>query len=142
MVDCIDRFSGQYRFLSNFYLCKVEYKGIIFPSTENAYQAAKARRKRDMIPFVDLTPSQAKELGRTINLREDWVKVKKLVMFTVCNRKFKIPRLRKCLLETGDAYLEEGNTWNDTYWGVCRGEGLNNLGKILMRIRANIRKER
>ncbi len=39
------------------------------------------------------------------------------------------------LLATGDAELIEGNTWNDTEWGICNGIGDNKLGKILMRIR-------
>ncbi len=34
--------------------------------------------------------------------------------------------------------LVEGNWWNDTFWGVCNGEGQNNLGKILMKIRKEI----
>lgn len=27
------------------------------------------------------------------------------------------------LLSTGTAQLIEGNTWNDQFWGVCRGRG-------------------
>lgn len=37
------------------------------------------------------------------------------------------PELKALLIKTGDAYLEETNTWHDTYWGVCNGKGLNNL---------------
>ena len=43
--------------------------------------------------------------------------------------------LRKKLLETGDRYLEETNWWGDDFWGVCNGEGRNELGKILMKVR-------
>ena len=39
------------------------------------------------------------------------------------------------LLSTGNAELIEGNWWNDTFWGICRGKGENHLGKILMNIR-------
>ena len=45
------------------------------------------------------------------------------------------PVLAEKLLATGDDELVEFNTWNDKYWGVCRGEGENKLGKVLMRIR-------
>ena len=48
------------------------------------------------------------------------------------------PGLKEKLINTGDAYLEETNTWNDTFWGVCKGKGQNNLGKILMKIRAEL----
>ena len=43
------------------------------------------------------------------------------------------------LLATGDAYLEEGNTWGDRVWGTVNGSGANRLGVILMQIRAEIK---
>lgn len=47
------------------------------------------------------------------------------------------------LLATGDAVLKEGNTWNDVFWGVSlkTGQGENNLGKILMRVREKLHSE-
>lgn len=44
------------------------------------------------------------------------------------------------LLATGTRYLEETNTWGDTYWGVCEGKGLNMLGKTLMQVRDELRR--
>lgn len=38
----IDRFSGEYRFLSNFYLAEVELDGEVYPTVEHAFQAAKS----------------------------------------------------------------------------------------------------
>ena len=38
-----------------------------------------------------------------------------------------------------DEYLEEGNNWGDKVWGTVNGEGENNLGKILMRVRKELR---
>ena len=35
----------------------------------------------------------------------------------------------------------EGNNWNDTFWGVCRGKGRNELGKVLMKVRSELSKE-
>ena len=46
--------------------------------------------------------------------------------------------LQKKLLETDDAILIEGNTWGDTYWGMCAGIGENKLGQLLMKIREEI----
>ena len=45
------------------------------------------------------------------------------------------------LIKTGDQELIEGNYWNDTYWGVCKGVGQNKLGKILMRVREELKNE-
>ena len=44
------------------------------------------------------------------------------------------------LLDTGDLYIEETNSWGDTFWGVCEGKGQNVLGNILMGIRTDLRK--
>lgn len=39
----------------------------------------------------------------------------------------------------GDASSDncrEGNTWGDTFWGICGGQGSNMLGQLLMDVRA------
>ena len=46
--------------------------------------------------------------------------------------------LKEKLLATSDRLLVEGNTWNDRFWGVCKGKGANHLGKLLMKIRAEL----
>ena len=52
-------------------------------------------------------------------------------------RKFEQEPFKTKLKETGDQHIQEGNRWNDTFWGVSlvSGEGENNLGKIIMKIR-------
>lgn len=47
--------------------------------------------------------------------------------------------LREALLATGDAVLVEGNWWGDTFFGVCRGEGENWLGRMLMQVREELK---
>lgn len=57
-------------------------------------------------------------------------------MREVVECKFKQNRwLMQKLMSTGKTQLVEGNNWNDTFWGVYKGEGENMLGKILMEIR-------
>jgi len=46
--------------------------------------------------------------------------------------------LKEELLATEDWELIEGNTWNDSFWGVCQRKGENHLGKILMKIRKEL----
>jgi predicted NAD-dependent protein-ADP-ribosyltransferase YbiA (DUF1768 family) len=58
--------------------------------------------------------------------------------------KFKQEDLKQMLLDTGDQELIEGNFWHDNFFGVCScgaclGKGQNNLGKILMKIREEVR---
>ncbi len=85
------------------------------------------------------TPGQAKRAGLRLRLRFDWPAIKLGVMSTGLDAKFQIPELRDKLLATGNAELVEGNSWNDTYWGMCRGVGDNHLGKLLMKIRAELK---
>jgi ribA/ribD-fused uncharacterized protein len=138
MATTIREFSGQYRFLSNFWSCFVRYEGITYPSVENAYQAAKMRNKKDRIRFKYIKSSEAKQLGKLLPMRKDWEHVKKQVMYELVDQKFKDTKLREMLLNTGKAKIEEGNWWGDTYWGTVNGEGENNLGKILIRVRSEI----
>ncbi len=136
----IDRFRGDHAFLSNFHRAPFEWRGKVWPTSEAAFQAAKTRdeRMRDRIRSAH-SPAAAKRLGRRADLRCDWEHVKDDVMHSVLAARFAVPELRDALLATGDAELVEGNTWGDTYWGVCDGRGLNRLGRTLMRIRDDIR---
>lgn len=134
----INSFTDNYFFLSNFYPCRVVYKGVIYGSSEAAFHAQKdLNRSKE---FINLTPREAKAFGRSVHLREDWESVKDRIMEEVVRCKFdQNPHLKEKLLSTGDAELIEGNTWHDTYWGVDNGIGENHLGKILMKIRNDLK---
>lgn len=132
----IRRFFGEYRFLSNFYPVTVPMDGLDYSSVEHAYQAAKTTSRKDRKAISECTtPGEAKKLGQKVEMRPDWDDVKISIMRDLLKKKFSYRRLKKALLETGDAYLEEGNTWGDRFWGVCNDIGENNLGKLLMEIR-------
>lgn len=152
-------FFDKHRFSSNFHLHSIEYEGVLYPSNENAYHAAKTFDKNLRLEFAALTPTQAKSKGRQISLREDWLRplhdeeiiwyqmkplveqVRDKIMYDLNVIKFSNPYLKNLLLETGDKYLEETNWWKDDYWGVCNGTGLNKLGRILMKIRDDAKKK-
>lgn len=138
--NTIDYFWDEHRFLSNFDKVPISYEGITYPTSENAFQAAKSLNPDIRKEFVNLTPGQAKKKGRHIDLRPDWETVKLQIMEDILRIKFTTPRYKQLLLNTGDAVLIEGNTWNDTYWGVCNGVGENHLGQLLMKIRNEINK--
>lgn len=135
----IDNFYGEYRFLSNFWPSPIELDRMIYPTVEHAFQAAKTdnRPERERIAALP-TPGSAKRAGRKVALRPDWEHVKVAVMEDLVRRKFSDPDLAARLLATGAEELVEGNTWNDCFWGVCRGQGRNELGQILMKVRAEL----
>lgn len=145
----IDSFTRDYFFLSNFYNVYLEYEGIIYCSTEAAFQAAKSLDISEKMRIARMSPSDAKRAGRKIQLRPDWEEIKDKVMYDVCYEKFTnndALHLKERLLETGKEELIEGNTWHDNYWGNCTCEkckniaGQNKLGKILMEIRKELLK--
>lgn len=133
-------FFGPFRWLSNFHYANVELDGVLYTTNEHAYQAAK-HLDLDYRAFIGrLTkPRDAMVAGRDRPARQGWDEMKYDVMWDLNAQKFSNhPKLREMLLETGDAYLEETNSWGDIYWGVCNGVGQNNLGKILMDVRSKI----
>lgn len=147
MMKMIDKFDGEFAFLSNFYPSAISDGYTTFPTVEHYFQACKCEYMDDYDAIAAApTPGQAKRLGRQAVLRDDWEQNKLNVMETALRKKFAIPSLRKQLLATGDAYLVEGNFWHDNTWGDCACEkckhvhGQNNLGKLLMKIRADIKK--
>lgn len=136
--DAITRFTGAYSFLSNFHPSQVEWMGVDAPTVEHAFQLAKtldAKMRREIAEAT--SPGQAKRLGRRVQLRPGWEDAKCAVMGALLVQKFtRHPDLAQALLATGRVQLVEGNDWGDSFWGVCRGHGRNQLGIQLMEVRA------
>lgn len=134
----ISSFSGKHFFLSNFYPCSVSYEGIVFPSSEHAYVAAKSDDIRDREYIATISSAgKAKQYSRRLILRDGWDSIRLGVMRDIVSIKFSSDHyLRDSLINTGSEELVEGNYWGDTFWGQSPiGTGQNNLGKILMEIR-------
>lgn len=144
----IIEFDKEYAFLSNFYDAPCEFEGIVYPTVEHAFQAAKTLDIEKRKEFAAAsTPGKAKRMGRSVDLRSDWEEVKTDVMRDCLRSKFTEPGLRKLLLATGSEELMEGNWWHDNTWGNCLCDeclnipGRNMLGMLLMEIRKEIRYE-
>jgi len=138
-VAVIESFSGEHRFLSNFWPATVQFDGETYPSVEHAYQAAKtsdraARRTVREAPG----PAAAKRLGATVPLDPGWDEHRIPVMRDLLRQKFAHPELGARLLGTGSTVLIEGNDWGDRFWGVD-GTGTNHLGNLLMAERDRLR---
>jgi ribA/ribD-fused uncharacterized protein len=134
-------FFGSFKFLSNFYPCAIGMGELVFPSIEHAYQSYKypEHQRRQ---FVEITAGQSKKLGKIapdFNAKK-WNKVKYDLMYELNWTKYSNnPVLQEKLLLTEGCILEERNNWQDIDWGTNeKGEGENNLGKILMRVREKL----
>ena len=126
--------------LSNFQSLPIRVSGVSYPTLEHAYQASKTLipAEREHIAQAK-TPAEAKKLGRAVTLRENWDELRLTVMERLLRVKFREASYRDALIATGEALIVEGNTWNDTFFGVCRGLGENHLGRLLMELRNEFR---
>lgn len=145
----IDSFSGDNRYLSNFYQTEVPYKGLVFPSSEYAFAAAKTDDPEDHLIISQLpTSREAKSYGRNVDLIGNWEVVKFAEMSKIVDAKFRnSDSIRYRLIDTSNAILIEGNTWHDQIWGSCfcskhkNLPGDNALGVILMHTRMTLKAE-
>ena len=142
-VSITDFHTEPYCFLSNFYEVRVVYGGLTFGSSEAAFQAQKCMTEEEKAQFTQYGPGKSKGMGRRVKLRPDWEQVKLGIMEEIVRAKFtQHPELAVRLLQTGGRVLVEGNHWGDTFWGVDSrtGQGENHMGRILMKIREELRR--
>ena len=155
-MNSINRFDGKWEFLSNFYSVLIEYQGIKYPSVEHYYVAQKCKNDQ-MVNGVYYTPSDFKEMiskrsnpgyvkkiGQKMKVRSDWESKKLEFMNWGVREKFKNEELKELLSSTDNLMLIEGNFWHDNFYGQCScikcaNKGQNHLGKILMKIRDELR---
>lgn len=150
MANDIHRFDKPYDWLSNFYPCA----GFPAPTLEHMYQAMKFIERAPRIYALILrqpTPGRTKAIAARSkhHISLTWKEDNREIMRSLLHVKFHWainPGLAEQLVDTGDAFLIEGNTWHDTYWGVCecskhRGDGANHLGQLLMFRRHELQQE-
>lgn len=136
-----------YGFCSNFYRSSFEWRGYEWATSEHAYQAAKFFETdpewAELIAEDD-NPWAAKKMGssREHPIPEDWDDKRVEVMLDVVRAKFAQNQdLAEQLLETGDERIEE-DFYKDSFWANGGdGTGKNILGRILMKVRAELKEE-
>jgi len=159
----IERFRGPNFYLSNMYPLDTWIKtdqGILVPTSEHAYQAAKfldprihklvARTRRmlgdERIRADGIAAKEIAEVceGFGMELRPDWEVAKRGIMLEIVRRKFiHNPDIAEKLMNTDNEEIVEGNDWGDRYWGVDpigSDNGENHLGRIHMQIRNELQK--
>jgi hypothetical protein len=135
-----------YGCFSNFSPHPIQLDGLYWPTVEHYYQSQKFVGTEDelLIPVIRgvPTPMDAATLGRdrTRKLRRDWEQVKQQVMWQGVLTKFlTYGDIQVILLDTGEELIVEDSP-TDYYWGCGQDKtGQNQLGKILMNVRQEIR---
>lgn len=138
LQEDILQFNKQYSWLSNFSPCSIELDSIIYKSVEHAYMSAKSDdeqwkyfcAKEDLARIV-------KNKSKSIILKDNWNSIKVDIMYNCLLQKYTQEPYKSLLKNTGDCFIQEGNTWKDTFWGVdlSTSNGKNMLGTLIMNIR-------
>jgi len=139
----IKEFQKEYRWLSNFTLVDISFNSITYPSVEHAYCSFKSNDLEWKKTCADknITSAQIKKLAKSIKVVDNWDDIKLSIMEKCIDQKYNQEPFKTLLLETKNEMIQEGNYWNDTYWGFClkTNKGKNNLGKLLMEKRKQLR---
>ncbi|KAI7736071.1 hypothetical protein M8C21_023688 [Ambrosia artemisiifolia] len=123
---------------------------VTWSSVEHYYQAHKfvGSSNPNALSYIEAirsakSPEEAARMGRKTQrehpdtVRADWESKKTEVMYKALKCKFSIyPHLNSMLLSTSGCILVEASP-HDLFWGGGRdGEGLNYLGRLLMKLRS------
>lgn len=135
-----------YGCFSNFSPHSIQMEGELWLTSEHYYQAQKfvGTRDRHLCRLIQQasSPEKAAAIGRdpTYTVRQDWHTLKPGIMYNAVLTKFTTyPDLMALLLGTNEELIVE-NSPTDDYWGCGpNGLGQNQLGKVLMRIRQELR---
>lgn len=137
-----------YGAFSNLYRRAIVFEDQVFKTSEHAYQAGKAR-KPEVKAWLMAAPSPALLAMAAHGLyywdiAPGWSRTKFDRMRAVLEAKFSQHEdLRDLLLSTGDAKLIETATVDNPVnrlWGEVNGVGENMLGRMLMELRAKLRR--
>jgi len=130
-------------YLNNFYRSRMFIYGRWWNNVEAPYQSQKTFDLSEKLAILDAdTPRKARDLGQKLTMRPDWDKVKESVMHECVLAKFLQNQIiRASLKMTGKEEIVEDSPV-DYYWGCgADGTGQNMLGKILMRVREELKGE-
>ena len=131
-------------YMGNFWKARFFVYGRWWDNVEAAFQAQKTPVEAEVLAIQNASkPMEARNLGQKCVLRENWDEIKRSVMKECCMAKFlQHADLRKQLIETGNEDLIEDSKI-DWWWGCgADGKGRNELGKILMEVREELKGEK
>jgi len=132
-----------YDVLNNFSANAVELDGVLYPTSEHAYQAAKCtdpEGKKEIIGAK--SPLLAKEVSNkkyAASKDPNWNNVKLNTMEHILRAKLKQHQeVHDALIKSGDEEIAEDSPVNN-FWGRGKdGTGENQLGELWMKIRSEL----
>ena len=124
---------------SNFSSFKVEWKGVLWMTSEHAYQAAKFNDEKIVKEIREsISAHDSKKTAHKYRdlVREDWDDIKLKIMEKIIEAKLaQHSFIQKRLKETKNREIIEDSS-KDSFWGWGPDKkGENHLGKIWMKLR-------
>ena len=145
MDEVIGFYPREFYPFDNFSSFKVEWNGYLYASVEEAYQAASFMGSDEELVEKIKKSHSADEAQRIAyanrdKRREDWDDFKVSIMEELLRLKIEQnPYVKKKLLQTGDYMIVEDSPKDDFWgWGPNRN-GQNNLGKLWMKLREELK---
>ena len=143
--DYIGFYNREFYCLDNASAFRVEFNGVKFATAEAAYQAQAFVTTEPGIAYRIFEAPSAYEAKMIAHVnhdlrRADWDEVKVQVMESVLRAKLaQHPFVKQKLLETGDCPIVEDSP-TDSFWGCgADRQGRNEMGKLWMKLRAELR---
>lgn len=124
----------------------MKWKRYLWPTLEHAYQSERSDEPgfKEKIKNTRSAHDAFKlAMANKDKYKENWDNIKLDVMKDILRAKVaQHSYVKKKLLESGNKELIE-NSWRDDYWGWGENkDGENNLGKLWMEVREEIRKNK
>ncbi len=144
MMRKIFFYESTYYLFSNFSAHAIEYNGVLYKTSEHAYQATKFddKKLRNEI-ILSRSPLEAKNTAYKYKdfIKKDWHDVKVKIMYEIVKTKvLQHKEVKDVLMNTKNDEIIE-NSPIDYFWGCGKDKtGQNQLGKILMKIRDELKK--
>ena len=145
-MEAVRFYNQWYDVLNNFSPHAVEIEGTIYPTAEHAYQTAKCTSAEGKAAITAARSPMLAKIAANQTFasarREDWKKVKVDVMENVLRAKLtQHDEVHQALIRSGTADIAEDSPV-DSFWGLgADGNGQNMLGKLWMKLRAELSEE-
>lgn len=138
----ISAFVNEYEFLSNEYECQIPISEdeLVFSNITSALIAKKSNDIGTRRKFTRFSAAKARKKESSIPENDYWEENKDDILYSLLKIKFTHNEdLKSKLLETYPCELINNVSYPDTYYGIRFGEGKNILGKLLMKLREELR---
>jgi len=146
LEDKIFFYPKEFYVFDNFAAFQVEYDGVLFSTSEHAYQATKFKKTNSKTYELVKQSRSAHDAQKIANENKnkvdpEWNKYKMSIMKDILRNKIEQhPYVLKKLIQSGNREIIE-DSWRDPTWGWGKNkDGKNLLGKLWMELREEYKK--